>query len=50
MPRLYAKAIQEMKPGRHFVSNSFDVPGFEASEVVEVDDSRKTRLLIWQIS
>jgi hypothetical protein len=49
MPRLYAKAVDEMKSGSRLVSNSFDVPGHEAEEVVEVGDSRKTRLLIWQM-
>jgi len=50
MPRLYAKLLDELKPGTRLVSNSFDVPDQPAPEVVEVDDSRKTRLLIWQIS
>jgi hypothetical protein len=49
MPRLFAKAEQEMKPGARLVSNSFDVPGHEAADVVDVDDGRKSRLLIWQI-
>jgi hypothetical protein len=49
MPRLYAKALDEMKSGSRLVSNSFDVPGHEAQEIVEVGDSRKTRLLIWQM-
>ena len=50
MPRLYAKLLDELKPGTRLVSNSFDVPDSPASEVVEVNDSRNTRLLIWQIN
>jgi hypothetical protein len=50
MSRLYAKAVVEMKSASRLVSNSFDVPGHEAEEVVEVVDGRKTRLLIWQMT
>ena len=50
MPRLYEKASQEMKPGTTLISNSFNVPDHEAREQIEVDDGRKTRLLIWKMS
>ena len=49
MARLYAKARQEMKPGSLFISNSFAVPDVEPDEIVEVDDSRRTRLLVFRI-
>lgn len=48
MARLFEKVRREMKPGSVFISNSFDVPGVEPDEVVELPDRRKTRLLIWR--
>jgi hypothetical protein len=50
MPRLYDKALKEMKADSWLISNSFDVPGHDAPSVMEVDDGRKTRLLIWQMT
>lgn len=44
MPRLWEKALREMRPGSLFISNSFPVPGVEASRIVEIDDARQTRL------
>ncbi len=49
MARLYDKVRREMKPGSIFVSNSFDVPGVEPDEVIDVNDSRLTRLLVWRL-
>lgn len=49
MARLYAKAQREMKPGTLFISNSFAVPDVEPDEVVEVDDARRTRLLVFRM-
>ena len=48
MPRLYEKVRAEMKAGGLFISNSFDVPGVEADEVIELADGRKTRLYLWR--
>ncbi len=48
MARLFAKAAAEMKPGSLFVSNSFAVPGQSPGRIVEVDDRRRTKLLIWE--
>ena len=48
MPRLLEKARSEMAPGSVFISNSFDVPGEEPDEIIELSDSRSTRLLIWR--
>lgn len=44
MPRLWAKACDEMSPPASLVSNSFAVPGAEEAEVVRVADRRGTRL------
>ncbi len=49
MARLYAKVRAEMKPGTVFVSNSFEVPDEDPDEVLELDDRRRTRLLVWRM-
>ncbi|MEQ9488223.1 MAG: class I SAM-dependent methyltransferase [Alphaproteobacteria bacterium] len=49
MTDLFAKAKMEMRPGSLFVSNSFGVPGNQPDRVIDVPDSRKTRLLLWQM-
>ena len=49
MERLYAKAKREMKPGSLFISNSFAVPDVNPNEVVEVDDRRQTKLLVYRM-
>lgn len=49
MARLFAKAQRQMKPGSLFVSNSFEVPDHPADEILELDDRRRTRLLIWRL-
>jgi hypothetical protein len=47
MERLFNKAKTEMQAGSKFVSNSFTVAGIEANTIIDVDDSRKTRLHVW---
>lgn len=49
MPRLYKKARAEMKPGALLISNSFEVPGHPADEIIEVGDRRQTKLLLWRM-
>ncbi len=49
MARLSEKLKAEMKPGSCFISNSFAVPGGEPDEIIAVDDSRQTQLLIWRM-
>lgn len=44
MPRLWAKARAEMRPGSLLVSNSFDIPDSVPDRVIEVGDRRRTRL------
>jgi hypothetical protein len=48
MPALWQKARQEMRPGALLISNSFEVPGVEAQEILPIDDWRHSRLLIWR--
>ncbi len=50
MQDLWTKARTEMRPGTLFVSSSFEVPGQTPDRVVQVDDSRQTRLLVWRMS
>lgn len=48
MPALWEKVVAEMRPGSLFISNSFAVPGVEASTVLEIDDARQTRLYCYR--
>ena len=49
MAELWAKARREMRPGSLLISNSFEVPGVPAQEVVELNDWRDSRLLLWRL-
>ena len=49
MPALWEKVRREMPPGSLFISNSFAVPEVEASDIVEVDDARQTRLYCYRL-
>lgn len=49
MSDLWAKINREMRPGSLFISNSFQVPEQDASFVIEVADTRKTRLFCYRI-
>jgi SAM-dependent methyltransferase len=49
MAAVWRKAAAEMRPGSLLVSNSFEVPERTADFVVDVDDRRSTRLLIYRI-
>ena len=48
MTRLYQKVDTEMRHGTTFISNSFAVEGQEPDDIIEVDDRRQTRLLVWR--
>lgn len=48
MPALWKKAGKEMRPGALLISNSFEVPGVEAEEILSIEDWRHSRLLIWR--
>lgn len=49
MPRLWAKAQAEMRPGSWLISNSFEVPGVPAERLFEIGEGRQTQLLLWQM-
>lgn len=49
MAELWAKARREMRAGSLLISNSFEVPGVAAQEVIELDDWRDSRLLLWRL-
>jgi len=40
MPPLFDKARREMRPGSLLISNSFQITGHPADEIVSVDDLR----------
>lgn len=48
MPRLWAKARTEMRPGAWLISNGFEIPGASPDQVSEVGDRRGTRLLSYR--
>ena len=49
MPNLWLKIKREMQPGSLFISNSFQVPGEEACFVIEVADTRGTRMFCYRV-
>ena len=49
MAGLWAKARREMHPGALLISNSFEIPDVPPGEVIELDDWRGSRLLIWHL-
>ena len=49
MAALWAKAQEQMVAGAWLVSNSFEVPGVPADQQVELDDWRRSRLLLWRM-
>ena len=48
MAALWEKVRREMRPGTVFVSNSFAIPGEEASLTVPLD-ARGARLYVWRL-
>ena len=48
MPALWNKACAEMRGEALLISNSFEVPGVDAEEVVPLDDWRHSRLLVYR--
>lgn len=48
MAELWGKVRMQMRPGSLLVSNTFEVPGVPADEVIELHDWRHGRLLIWR--
>lgn len=48
MPQVWQKACAEMHPGSWLISNSFDIPGVAPDRVIELNDWRQTRLLLWE--
>jgi hypothetical protein len=49
MSAVWQKASREMPAGSMLVSNSFAIPGQEPERIIEVDDRRGTRLLVYRI-
>jgi len=49
MARVWEKAQREMKAGSLLVSNGFEIPARAPDRVVEIDDRRGTRLLVFAL-
>lgn len=49
MAQLWQKAREEMRPGALLISNSFEIPQVPAQEIIELQDWRDSRLLLWQL-
>jgi hypothetical protein len=49
MSELWAKAQREMVSGSLVISNSFPVPGLDASAIIDLDDGRQTRLYCYRL-
>ena len=49
MPELWQKARAEMRPGALLISNTFAVPGQIPDEIVELNDWKGGKLLIWRM-
>jgi hypothetical protein len=49
MAELWAKARREMRPGSLLISNSFEIPGVAPGEIIELNDWRDSRLLLWHL-
>jgi len=49
MAALWEKVRREMRPGSLFISNSFAVPGVVATQEIDVDDRRHTRLFCYRV-
>jgi SAM-dependent methyltransferase len=49
MTDLWRKAKSEMQAGSLFISNSFAVPGCASARILELNDARRTHLLIWEM-
>ncbi|WXL25210.1 class I SAM-dependent methyltransferase [Ectopseudomonas mendocina] len=49
MAPIWNKAQEQMRTGSLLISNSFEVAGQPAGQVIEVGDLRGSRLLIWQM-
>lgn len=49
MRDLWQKARQEMRTGSWFISNTFEVPGEEPDEIIELNDWKRGRLLLWRM-
>lgn len=49
MPQLWNKAKAEMRTGSLFLSNTFEVPGQEPDEIMELGDWKGGKLLLWRM-
>ena len=49
MTALWEKAQREMPAGSMLISNSFEIPGVDCTQIIDVGDSRQTRLYCYRL-
>lgn len=49
MPELWRKAVAEMRPNTLLISNTFEIPGATPTRIVEMNDWRSSKLLLWEM-
>ncbi|QZA79159.1 class I SAM-dependent methyltransferase [Deefgea tanakiae] len=49
MADLWSQARSQMKPGSLFISNSFEIPGVDPDQVIELNDWKNGKLLLWRM-
>lgn len=49
MPDLWKKAVAEMRPNTLLISNTFEVPGVKATQIIEMNDWRGSRIFVWKM-
>lgn len=49
MAQLWVKVCEQMQAGSLLVSNTFEVPGQPADQQIELQDWRRSRLLLWRM-
>ena len=49
MPKLWAKARREMRPGSLLVSNTFEIPGVKPEREIPLPGRRDARLLVYRL-
>lgn len=49
MPDLWKKAEAEMRPNTLLISNTFEIPGVKATQIIAMNDWRGSRIFVWKM-
>jgi SAM-dependent methyltransferase len=49
MPKLWQQASSQMRPGSMLISNTFVVPGVSPDQIIELNDWKDGKLLLWRM-